>query len=67
VNSVRIRDTAVTMNMVDGDVLTPMQMSRIVAAVLAELQRCQNEERSRERDTRVAGSGVPGHDDGRPA
>jgi len=55
------------MNMVDGDVLTPMQMSRIVAAVLAELQRCQNEERSRERDTRVAGSGAPGHDDGRPA
>lgn len=65
-NSVRIRETAVTMNMVDGDVLTPMQMTRIVAAVLAELGRRQDEDRSRDQDTRLAASDTPGHD-GRPA
>lgn len=66
-NSVRIREAAVTMNMVDGDALTPMQMSRIVTAVLAELRRCQDEDRSREQDTRLSASGVPGHDVGRSA
>lgn len=66
-NSVRIREAAVSMNMVDGDALTPMQMSRIVTAVLAELRRCQDEERSREQDTRLASSGPPGHDLGRRA
>ena len=38
-NEVNIRETAVTMSMVDGDALTPMQMTRIVAAVIAELRR----------------------------
>ena len=50
------------MNMVDGDVLTPMQMSRIVTAVIAELRRSDDEQRSRESDTRVAASRSPGHD-----
>lgn len=61
-SSVHIQETAVTLSMVDGDVLTPMQMSRIVAAVVAELRRGEGEQRSRQRDTRVAASRAPGHD-----
>lgn len=61
-NSVHVQQACVTMSMVDGDVLTPMQMSRIVAAVIAELRRSDDEQRSRERDTRVAATRVPGHD-----
>lgn len=61
-NSVHVQQASVTMSMVDGDLLTPMQMSRIVAAVIAELQRSDDEQRSRERDTRVAASRPPGHD-----
>jgi hypothetical protein len=62
VNSVHVHEAAVTMSMVDGDVLTPMQMSRIVAAVITELRRNDDKQRSRERDTRVAASRLPGHD-----
>lgn len=61
-NSVHVQQSSVTMNMVDGDVLTPMQISRIVAAVIAELRRSDDEQRSRESDTRVAASRSPGHD-----
>jgi hypothetical protein len=65
VNTVRVREAAVTMSMVDGDVLTPQQMARIVAAVCAELRRAREEEASRASDTRVAASGDrPGHDGG---
>ena len=61
-NSVHVQQASVTMSMVDGDVLTPMQMGRIVAAVVAELRRSDDERRSRERDTHVAASRSPGHD-----
>ncbi len=63
-NRVHVRDASVAMSMVDGDVLSPMQMARIVAAVMAELRRCEEQDRSRELDTRVAGSRAPGHDTG---
>ena len=53
---VNIREAAVTMSMVDGDVLTPAQMTRIIAAVLAELRRQETGERSRCEDTVIAGS-----------
>jgi hypothetical protein len=53
---IRIREAAVTMSMVDGEALTPQQMARIVAAVLAELRRRDEDEHRRRQDTRVAGS-----------
>lgn len=61
-NKVYVQEAAVTMSMVDGDALTPQQMQRIVAAVIAELRRSDDQARSRERDTRVMGTGAPGHD-----
>ncbi len=61
-NRVRVNEASVSLGMVDGDVLTPVQMARIVAAVIAELRRGDDEQRSRERDTRVAASRAPGHD-----
>jgi len=61
--TVRIREAAITMTMVDGDVLPPRQLARIVAAVCAELRRAAEEADRRASDTRVAGSGRrPGHD-----
>lgn len=63
-SSVHIREVSVAMNMVDGDVLTPLQLARIVAAVVAELRRADEERRSRARDTRVAATPRPGHDNG---
>jgi hypothetical protein len=65
VSDVHIRETAVTMSMVDGEVLTPMQMTRIVAAVLAELRRQDEDQRRRRDDTVIAGSSARGSD-GRP-
>ena len=53
---VNIREAAVTMSMVDGDALTPAQMARIIAAVLAELRRQESGEQSRRDDTVIAGS-----------
>ena len=64
-SDVHIRETAVTMNMVDGDVLTPVQMARLVAAVLAELRRQDEDRRRRHEDTVIAGSSARGSD-GRP-
>lgn len=61
-SSVHIREASVTMSMVDGDVLTPQQITRIVAAVVVELRSAEDERKSRERDTRVAASHTPGHD-----
>ncbi len=55
-NDVNIREAAVTMSMVDGDVLTPAQMARIIAAVLAELRRQETGEQSRHDDTVIAGT-----------
>ena len=55
-NEVNIRETAVTMSMVDGDALTPMQMTRIVAAVIAELRRRCRSWSCRRDDTVIAGS-----------
>ena len=63
-SDVRIREAAVTMSMVDGDVLTAEQMARIVAAVMAELERTDEAQRRRALDTRVRGSRAPGHDCG---
>ena len=54
-NEVNIRETAVTMSMVD-DALTPMQMTRIVAAVIAELRRQDQDLQRRRDDTVIAGS-----------
>lgn len=66
-NEVNIRETAVTMSMVDGDALTPMQMTRIVAAVIAELRRQDQDLQRRRDDTVVAGSSARGAGSGRPA
>ena len=55
-NEVNIRETAVTMSMVDGDALTPMQMTRIVAAVIAELRRQDQDLQRRRDDSVIAGS-----------
>jgi hypothetical protein len=56
VNQVHIREAAVTMSMVDGDVLTPMQMGRIVVAVIAELRRQDEVLQRRRDDVQVAGT-----------
>lgn len=53
---VNIREAAVTMSMVDGDVLTPAQMMRIITAVLAEVRRQETGEQRRCDDTVIAGS-----------
>ena len=66
-NEVNIRETAVTMSMVDGDALTPMQMTRIVAAVIAELRRQDQDLQRRRDDTIIAGSSARGGGSGRPA
>ncbi|MEO8655193.1 MAG: hypothetical protein ABI409_13790 [Ramlibacter sp.] len=64
-SDVQIREMAVTMSMVDGDVLTPAQMARIIAAVLNELRRQDEDQRRRREDTVIAGSSARGSD-GRP-
>lgn len=66
-NEVNIRETAVTMSMVDGDALTPMQMARIVAAVIAELRRQDQDMQRRRDDTVIAGSSARGGGSWRPA
>ncbi len=58
-SEVHIREASVSMSMVDGEVLTSAQMSRIVAAVLAALERGEADRRSRQRDTHLAGSRPP--------
>ena len=49
----RVKRAEVTMRMIDGDLLTPQQMQRIVNAVIAELRRSEDDEHSRRQDTRV--------------
>jgi hypothetical protein len=51
----------------DGDVLTPMQMTRIIAAVIAELRRQDQDLQRRRDDTVIAGSSARGAGSGRPA
>ena len=54
--TIRVHQADVSMSMTDGEALTPMQMSRIVAATLAQWQRLQQDERSRMQDTKLSGS-----------
>ena len=54
--TIRVHQADVSMSMTDGEALTPMQMSRIVAATLAQWQRQQHDEHSRMQDTRLSGS-----------
>lgn len=49
----RVNEARISMSMVDGDVLTPQQLQRIVAAVKAELRRDEQDEQSRQRITRL--------------
>jgi hypothetical protein len=53
--SVRVRDVVARMQVVDGDsLLTPQMLARIVTAVKEALDACNEDERSRRRDTKVA-------------
>ncbi len=52
--SVCIRDVVARMQVVDGDsLLTPQMLARIVSAVTQSLAACEQDERSRKRDTKV--------------
>lgn len=56
--SVRIRDIVAQMQVVDGDsLLTPQVTARIVAAVMRAMEVNHEDERARQRDTKVAGGG----------
>ena len=53
--NVHVRDVVARMQVIDGDsLLTPQVLARIVAAVKQALEACDDDERSRKRDTRVA-------------
>jgi hypothetical protein len=56
--SVRIRNIVAQMQVVDGDsLLTPQVTARIVAAVMHAMEVNHEDERARQRDTKVAGGG----------